>query len=68
VDGNGFAIHGSVPHIAPASRRDLAPVSEDVQTAAAAAGGIGTANTVDAEEVFVVDVLDNVADLIGVCL
>ncbi len=47
---------------------DFALVAEDAHTAAAAGGGVRTADAVDAEEAFVVDVLDDVTDLIGVSL
>ena len=41
-------------------------VAEDVDAAATGGGGIGATDAVDAEEAFVIDVLDDVADLVGV--
>ncbi len=45
---------------------DGAFIAEDVDAAATGGGGIGAADAVDAEEAFVIDVFDDVADFIGV--
>ena len=43
-------------------------IPENMHPSASAGRSIGTTHPVDAEEAFVIDVLDDVADLIGVCL
>lgn len=51
--------------VADDSRNDSV-IAEDVDAPAATRGSIGTANAIDAEEAFVIDVFDDVADLIRV--